>query len=407
MWDPERYEVKMVSRRRARRTIKHAAHTLIPLCGAVALGACGGGNPGATNVGVSDAAGSTTTVVAAAQARLEAISGPEGTYGEPPTDSPEPQVGKTIFVIPFGQAIPAFAAEAKAISAVGKKLGWTVRVWDGKFQPNVWLAGLRAAVTAKADGVITMGPDCPPMRAGLQATQKAGIPVINVEGHDCDTLEEGAAPMFTHTVTYAEGKLQDWLTALAKHQADWTIVQTRGKARVLFFMETDAHTFKLMGDAYTQHLASECPGCRLVDTVTLTGADYGPKLQQKAQQALLKHPEANVIWPGGTETLLPAGIAAAVRSSQSKPQSTGWECDDGAPAQFKAGVLGVCFNWSPEWEAYAAVDALIRIHAGQKPSEETGLGIRLIDKEHNREDLTPFEAPVDFKSSYERAWGIG
>ena len=133
-------------------------------------------------------AGGDNAVVAEAQKALDAASGPTGTFKEPPTGATNPPKGKDIVVIPFGQGIPSFAAAVKEVQAAGDKLGWNVRVVDGKFSPNAWLAGIRDAINAKADGIITFGPDCPPIKAALQDAKKANIPVINVEGHDCDTL---------------------------------------------------------------------------------------------------------------------------------------------------------------------------------------------------------------------------
>jgi ABC-type sugar transport system substrate-binding protein len=130
-------------------------------------------------------------------------------------------------------------------------------------------------------------------------------------------------------------------------------------------------------------------------------------LQQKTEQALLQHPDTNIVWSGGTETLLPAGVAAAMRTTKSKATTTGWECDTGARENFESGILGVCFNWVPRWEAYGAVDALIRLFAGKEPTTETGLGIRLVDKDNNYNDFEPYKSPVDFAAVYEKAWGIG
>jgi ribose transport system substrate-binding protein len=378
------------------------------LCTSLTLAACGddsdSGSSGAAT-STASSAGAADPVVAEAQKALDAASGPEGTFTSPPEGSGTAPKGKSIVVILFGQGIPSFAAAVKQVQAAGEKLDWNVRVVDGKFSSNAWLAGIRDAINAKADGVITFGPDCPPIKAALQQAKAAKIPVINVEGHDCDTLEPGAEPEFAATVGYHEGTLVDWLTAIAKLQAQWAIVHTDGKAKVLDIFETDAHTFKVMNDAFREELA-KCKGCSIVDQITLTGADYGPKLQQKTQQALLKNPDTNVVWPGGTETLLPAGVAAAVRSSQSKPVSVGWECQDDSKTNFKNGILGVCFNYTPQWEAYAAVDALISIFAGKEPTTDSGMGLRLVDAEHNQ-DYVPYQSPVDFEAPYEKAWGVG
>jgi ribose transport system substrate-binding protein len=383
-----------------------AAVLLVSLLLGLGLAACGDDSDDSGGGGASTSTNgeSANDVVANAQKELDKFAGPEGSFVAPPAGTPKPPKDKTIVVIPFGAGIPSFAAASKEIAAGARKLGWNARVVDGKFQPNTWLAAIRDAVTAKVDGIITLGPDCPPIKAGLEEAKKANIPVINIEGHDCDTLESGAQPLFAHTVGYSEGELIDWLRQIARLQADWAIVHTKGKAKVLDVYETDAHTFKVMNDEFRKQL-KKCPDCEIVDQVTLTAADYGPKLQQKVQQALLQHPDTNVVWPGGTETLLPAGVAAAVRSSQSKPISVGWECDDGSKENFSNGVLGMCINYVPQWEGYAALDALIRIMGGQEPNTKTGHGLRLVTKDINA-DYVPYQSPVDFRDAYEKAWGV-
>jgi ribose transport system substrate-binding protein len=263
---------------------------------------------------------------------------------------------------------------------------------------------LRAAVTARADGVITFGPDCPAIRAGLISAKAANIPVINVEGHDCDAIKAGAKPLFTHTVHYKQGNLDDWTKAIARYQAYWIIAKTNGTGRVIEFVETDSYTLTSMAAEFEKTM-KKCSTCAIVQKVTMTGADFGPKLQQKAQQAMLQHPEAKAVWPAGTESLLPAGVGAAIRSSQAKPVATGWECDQGMQTNFKTGVLGACFNYAPSWEGYAAVDALVRLFAKKQPTTKTGIGIRLVDQQHNLKGFNSYEAPIDFASAYEKAWG--
>ena len=70
---------------------------------------------------------------------------------------------------------------------------------------------------------------------------------------------------------------------------------------------------KYIREGFEQELA-KCKTCEVVKTVDFTIPDFGPKLQQKAQGALLQHPEANAIHvPYDTPMLL--GIGSAVLES--------------------------------------------------------------------------------------------
>ena len=309
-------------------------------------------------------------------------------------------------MIPFGQGIPSFAAAVKEVQAAGEKLGWNVRVVDGKFSPNAWLAGIRDAINAKADGIITFGPDCPPIKAALQDAKKANIPVINVEGHDCDTLEPGAEPEFAHTVGYSEGTLQDWLKAMARLQADWAIAHTNGKAKVLDVFETDAHTFKVMNDEFRKQLG-KCPGCEIVDQ----RRDDGRRLRAEAPA---EGPAGAAPASGGQRRLAGRHGDAAAGRGRRRP-SAGRRTSRSR----SAGSARTTRRRTSRTRSWGSASTIRRSgrrtrrsmpsptsSRARQPNQNSGLGIRVVDAEHNQ-DYVPYQAPIDFKAAYEKAWGVG
>jgi ribose transport system substrate-binding protein len=392
------------------------AAMMIAIC-ATALIAVGCGSSsddsGSTSAstGATAATGSSTTaggddaVVAAAKTELAKVSGPKGQFGEPPASGPAPASGKNVWIVSIGQSVPAIAKTVATMETAAKGLGWTTKVWDGKLQPNEQLAGVRAAINAKADAIIVYGVDCPVITSGLQEAKAADIPVVAVEAFDCNDIKSGADPLFTWTVHYEQGTLTEFLTALGKQQANWAIAHGDGKTKVLDVRETDARTLTTLDDAFQAQMKT-CPGCEIVDVVTFTGADYGPKLQQKVQQALLKNPDTDYVYAGADSTIT-GGVDAAIRASQKKPPAIGWECDQANTTDRETGIQAVCFDFVSEWEGYAAVDSLVRLFGGEKPDAQTGLGMRLVDAEHNSDGYQPGKGPVDFVAGYQKAWGQG
>jgi hypothetical protein len=68
-------------------------------------------------------------------------------------------------------------------------------------------------------------------------------------------------------------------------------------------------------------------------------------------------------------------------------------------------------GYSVRWEGWAALDALNRLFAGEKPEGagfESGMGAQLFDAKTN---LPPagerFDSEVDFEAAYRKAWGLG
>lgn len=70
------------------------------------------------------------------------------------------------------------------------------------------------------------------------------------------------------------------------------IAKTNGKAKVVIDTETDQWTTVLSSKGIRREIA-KCSGCSVVGDATFVGTDLGPALQQKIQQALVQHPEAN------------------------------------------------------------------------------------------------------------------
>jgi ribose transport system substrate-binding protein len=60
------------------------------------------------------------------------------------------------------------------------------------------------------------------------------------------------------------------------------------------------------------------------------------------------------------------------------------------------------------WEAYAAVDAVLRLFAKQDPAaSDSGMGLQVVDQTHNLPPAgQPFTPNVDYKSAYRKMWGI-
>jgi ribose transport system substrate-binding protein len=195
--------------------------------------------------------------------------------------------------------------------------------------------------------------------------------------------------------------------AWAAVKADWVITKTQGLAKVIEFKEDELLVVKYIREGFEQELA-KCKSCQVVKTVDFTIPDFGPALQQKAQGALLQHPEANAIHsPYDTPMLL--GIGAAVVESGRAAQLA-VIAGEGFPSNvqlIRDGKGQSAANAFPAaWTGYAAVDSLNSVFHGQKP-QDSGIGYRLVDREHNLPAPGKgYEPSKDFRAAYKKAWGL-
>ncbi len=368
---------------------------------AVAVAGCGGNGSSESTLDVSagfDAAG-----LARAQQGVEVAYLGES-FKMPAVDSPKAVPGKNIWVIVFALGIPETETYAKAAREAGDALGWRVTVFDGKGSPDTYLAGIRNAITAKADGIILYGVDCASVTSGLKQAKAAGVKIVGSEAFDCDDLEKGAPSYFDGTTRYTQGDVTRWMQYIGEVQADAIIAKTNGKADVIDLYETDLHLTRLNHAGFLSQMKKNCPDCK-IHTVEFTALDFG-KLQQKVEQALLQYPDANAM-VAPYDGVFVAGAAAAVRGSGRKDTIFAVAGVGEAPAIElirSNGGLDAGYGVPLGWETYDSMDILNRIFSGAKFGN-SGIGLGFYDKEQG---LPPagqaWTSPIDYKKAYEDKW---
>jgi ribose transport system substrate-binding protein len=364
-----------------------------------ALGAGCGSSDSTSTTGTS-ASGDGSTY----DAQLASLYKGEG-YSEPTGDAPKPVPGKNVWFVSVGLGTGTTAASADAAKAAGKQLGWKVTVSDGQFDSSKMLTGIQQAVAAQADGIILWAIDCKGVRNGLEEAKQANIPVVAIESVDCDP------PLFTHTVAYGGNtEYLEYITEWGAAMARYVIAREQGKAKTILVEQTDLSSTLAVAEGWREEFA-KCEGCEIVDTVKFVGADFGPKLQTKIEQAVSQNPDANSIIPA-YDAVMTSGGAAAIRSAgrQGDMFVMGGEGTKEGIEQIRAGNgMEACIGINPETEAYGGIDALVRIFAGQSAAgTNTGQGYQACDKDNNMPpEGEAYQPPVDFVTAYETSWGVG
>ena len=333
----------------------------------------------------------------------------KGTDREPPKQAAKPQPGKKVWIISPGQIGESASIPTKAAQEAGEAVGWKMTLYDSKLDVANFSLGIRQAIAARADGVILHSIDCPLVKQALQEAKKAKVKILAYYSLDCDDPSVKGQPLYDGSVNFGTqfGDYAALTRAWGAAKADWVIAKTKGRAKVISFKEDELLVVKYIREGFEQELA-KCKTCEIVKTVDFTLADLGPKLQQKAQGALLQHPEANAIHvPYDSAVLL--GISAALMESGRNDQieligGEGFPSNIQLIRDNKGQDAANAFP--SKWTGYAAIDSLNSLFHGEKP-QDSGIGYKLIDRDHN---LPPagqgYEPPVDYKAAYKKAWGV-
>lgn len=316
--------------------------------------------------------------------------------------------GENVWVVTVGQLAVSSQLVAGAFTEEAPKLGWKIKVFDGKFEPTRWLEGIRAAIAAHADAIVTYAIDCPSVSAALKEAKAANIPTINIQGVDCNA-EAGGEQLFTYDVTYAPGNaaMETWAKYLGNAQGSWVAAE-RPEAKILSVVETDLRITAAMGEGFTEVLDKYCPGCEVVEEIEFVGTEIGPKLQDKVEQALLRNPDVDVAY-GNYDDVVVGSVAPAIRNvgRQGDIALIGAEGQKPNIEMIYEGKEAAGAGISNSFEGYSALDATIRILAGQKPLGYTGDGVQVYDASHNLPEKGDYYEPkLDYKGIYRKAWGI-
>ncbi|HET6998313.1 MAG TPA: substrate-binding domain-containing protein [Solirubrobacterales bacterium] len=379
---------------------------LIGLAGSVAvaalvLAACGSSDDSG---GGSDEKASTSDV-AKYQQQLDALY--KGTYEAPSGGPVEPPKGKNVWIISTGQEIETAQNASAAMEEAGQTLGWEVTLFDGKFESSRQISGIEQALADKADGIVLLYVDCDPVKSGIQQAKKAGVAVVGIESKDCEPGLEN------HVVKYAgDEDFAAWVAhGFGGTQAKWVIAKTKGEAKTIVTVQTDLYTTAVTYDPGITDEFENCKTCEIVDTIEFVGTEFGPPLQQKIEQSLNKHPEANSFIAAYDAVLTGGGGAAALRASGrlDEIESMGGEGSvPGIELIYDNAGMDACSGIPTAWEGYGAIMGLARVFAGQDPDKgNSGIGAQACDKDHN---LPPegesYQAPIDYVAEYNKLWGV-
>jgi ribose transport system substrate-binding protein len=359
---------------------------------------CGGSSSGD---GESGASGDAAAAASAADEELATLY--DGTNEQPPTSTSPVKPGAKIFVVGGDQSASATALAVESVVKAGDIAGWDVTTWDGKGQSTQQLAGIRTAVSQDADAIFMYAVDCASVQAGLQEAKAAGVIVVVAEAYDCSDVDPSAPSLFTHQVDYVMGKLPDFSKAWGAAQATYLISKLQGEVKLLNIVETDYRATVVQDEGFRARF-DECESCEIVDTVEFTAQEFGPPLQQKIAQALLRNPDVNATLVA-YDALLTGGVLGAIRDAgmTDKVMVAGGEGAPEAINLLKQGQVAAEFGIPTAWEGWAGAEAINRLLAGDEP-QPSGIGIQVVDEENNLPEGDRYTSDVDFEGAYTTAF---
>ena len=311
--------------------------------------------------------------------------------------------GKTVWYIPLG-SVPFFDAIGSGVQAALGELGVQYHVCSGNFLPTTISACMNQAITQHADAVLTGAVDYKLVPTAFEALKAQHIPVIITN----EVNDSGQAP----SAALAFDDTTPTIKLLAKLNAESVIIDSDGKAKVLYVGLTDTPQTIDVSKYYADFFAQNCPSCSFAEVDFATASST--KVPSLVSSALIAHPDTDYVI-GEIDTHAPdmisgirtAGFADKVRLSSNLAQVDALQrvkADDG---QFlEAGTSANYLGWR-------FTDGLARMMLGGLPV--SGLGVVRVFDKGNVGDLTltpdayltnEWYGSDTFQQTFTKAWGL-
>lgn len=323
---------------------------------------------------------------AAAVAKAKA---PVAQWQAPPA-APAPAKGKTIYVVTCTSQGIGCVRAANGAKEAGEKLGWTIRVIDGKGDPGTWNGAIQSAIAAGASGIIIDA--VPPMLVGdgLARAAAAKIPVVSIFNPPPDAN----SPVFAYVRPdhRAQGVLM----------AQWVAADSGGNANILVVEDKEFPELNERVAGFKAQIA-QCGQCKIVGSIESTIGTMAQRLPGAVAAELMRKAKADyIVAPFDSNAFfVTEGVRQAGRSG--KVKVAGYEGDPQAIQAIRAGTQAMTIANPAEWMGWQAIDEMNRAFGKAKPAN-IPVVFRLIDRS-NAPDTKGWLGDVDFRADYEKLWG--
>lgn len=379
------------------RTVRAVVACVATVTMSGALAACGSGSGTASGDGDPTSSGSGPAglgkAVAAAQQRGTTL--PDATPRPAATD-------QSIAVITLNMDASG-KPDADAVVEASQALGWDAKIYNA--QSNVQKVSdlVRQAVTAGATGIVTVNLDCDFATQAFGEASAGGVKIVPMNGVDCDDpMSPAPGPsVFSGAVDYGGRSIGEFWTQVGRDEAEVVIADSGGDGEVLSVENNELGILNYQQKGFRDAL--EEAGVEIVDTVTFSTPDFvAGRVTTQVQSSLAQHPgTTHVRSPFSSATA--AAVSPGMRSSGTKAELIGAEGRSNEIALVRGGQMLAVDTLPAGWHGWAAADTLNSLFAGSEPAD-SALEWVLVTKD-NVPSGDAYESKVDFRATYEKAWG--
>ncbi len=319
--------------------------------------------------------------LAAAKAKLDAYRAkPVFNAPGPAFDIKSCSAGKKQLSIPNSSQNPFLKGIIDREIKVGPMIGLKVEEWQNQGQPSQWVQGVEYAIRGKFSVIdLISGIDPKTIAPQIAEAKKAGVRTMT--SHFYDPSQPRSA--------LTTSDLPVSFNTIGKILADWSIVNTGGKAHIVVVKTDEVPPTGPLVDGIRSEIAANCPNCKIVQEINVGIVEWATKIQASVQSAVQAHPDVNVVLPiydSMAQFVVPA-LTLTGKTGKVKVATF-----NGTPFVLdfiRDGKVDMDIGESLDWIAYATIDGHMRDLCGLKQPAEINVPFYIFDKSNVADAGTP------------------
>ncbi|SFS58088.1 monosaccharide ABC transporter substrate-binding protein, CUT2 family [Sulfitobacter marinus] len=337
-----------------------------------------------------------------AQERLAVYSNePVFTSPGEPFDIKACVADKKMLSIPNSSANPFLKGIIDRMRAVGEDIGLEVTEWENQGQPSQWVQGFDFAVRDGYDVInLISGISPDTVLPQVQAATDAGVKVTTSHFYD-PSFEPNELLSSTLPVGFNE---------IGKILANWTTVNTDGKAKIALIVSREVPPTIPLVDGFMSELAENCPDCEVVQEINVGVAEWGTKIQSSVQSVLQANPDVDVVIPiydSMSQFVVPA---LRLTGKLGKVKVATFNGTPFVLDYITDGSVSMNIGESLDWIAYSTVDATARDLCDLPIPEKLNVPFFIFDKDNVALAGSPAQFDTGYGDSYvsgfRTLWGL-
>jgi ribose transport system substrate-binding protein len=322
---------------------------------------------------------------------------------EGPTTPVTPKSGVTVADVLAGAQFEGVQLMSKGLTEASEAMGWTVTEYDGKGTVNGMNEAIKQATAADPDVLVLNSIDPRPVQAALKGAEAAGIEIVSgLGGYDEPN------PKLEFSGVQAKFDVMSNFTEMGKAAADWIIADSKGKADVLLFVDTEYPSNVLFNEGANEELEAKCPECTIAGNTKFLAAETATTLGPNTVSALRSDPSIDYVVASSD----PFVTAQATSITQAGLQDKVSLISNGGYAPNlelirKQDVQKATVAFDPVYVGWATADQIARLTAGKplwKPRGEN-VPIALVTENNVPSGSGSWKAPYDYGSEFLKLWG--